>query len=103
MNTTVNPRMNISDLSRIPPSSLCELSCSISSMVEPEMTETYPGTKGRTHGERKETMPARNAPSGRGILSIDELERPVHYRVWWLYFDAPRAGLDTAHTKVEQE
>ncbi len=31
-------------------------------MPMPESMEMYPGTSGRTHGERNETSPARNAP-----------------------------------------
>ena len=35
-----------------------------SSSDRPEINEIYPGTKGRTHGDKKETTPARKATKG---------------------------------------
>src|SRR5471032_1787407 len=47
----------------------CEvLSCSTPT---PEMRETYPGTRGRTQGDRKEISPATKTPSGSGRFNID--------------------------------
>src|SRR5579863_6898843 len=71
MNTTLNPRMNAMEFSMTLRNS-CDswvLSCSTPT---PEISETYPGTRGSTHGDRKETRPARNAAIGRGRLFITE-------------------------------
>jgi hypothetical protein len=41
-----------------------------SSTPAPEISDTYPGTKGNTHGERKEINPATKAAIGKGRLVI---------------------------------
>jgi hypothetical protein len=39
-------------------------------MPVPEISETYPGTSGRTQGERNERIPAINAAIGKGKLCM---------------------------------
>src|SRR5580704_7341658 len=72
MNTTLNPRMNATEFSITFRSSCdsCVLSCSTPA---PEISDTYPGTSGNTHGERNDTKPARKAAIGRGRLVITGL------------------------------
>jgi hypothetical protein len=41
-----------------------------SSTLAPEINETYPGTSGNTHGDKNETIPARNAVIGKGNEDI---------------------------------
>jgi len=41
-----------------------------SSTPVPEINDTYPGTRGRTQGERKEISPAKKAATGRGKFDI---------------------------------
>src|SRR5271165_2896497 len=41
-----------------------------SSTPAPEISETYPGTSGSTHGDRKEINPATKAAMGSGRLDI---------------------------------
>src|SRR5215475_3515936 len=41
-----------------------------SSTPAPEISDTYPGTRGKTHGERKEINPATKAAIGKGRLDI---------------------------------
>src|SRR5437588_3662585 len=65
MNTRLNPMMNIIEFSITERMSL-ESWCFSSSTPAPEMSETYPGTSGRTQGERNEIRPAKNAASGSG-------------------------------------
>ena len=66
MNTTENPATNASDdrnnsaVRHFPPLRNC-------SMPIPDSMEMYPGTSGNTHGDRKETNPARNAPAKRYV------------------------------------
>src|SRR5579863_1585077 len=72
MKTTLNPRMKATEFSMTFRSRWDSwvLSCSTPT---PEISETYPGTSGRTHGERNDTRPARKAAIGRGRLVITGL------------------------------
>src|ERR1700675_3294564 len=72
MNTTLNPSMNAMEFNMTLRSSWdsCVLSCSTPT---PEISDTYPGTSGSTHGERNDTKPARKAATGRGRLVITGL------------------------------
>src|SRR5689334_22540123 len=63
--TRVKPRINMSECKNTVFISLRSLVWS-SSTLAPEIMETYPGTSGSTQGDRKETIPARNAAIGRG-------------------------------------
>jgi hypothetical protein len=36
----------------------------------PEISETYPGTSGSTHGDRNDSSPAIKAASGKGVADI---------------------------------
>src|SRR3569833_2006075 len=69
MNTRLNPAMNISELNITRRSRGASASCNVSIPV-PEISETYPGTSGKTHGDRKERIPATNAAKGKGKLCI---------------------------------
>src|SRR5258708_30943404 len=66
------PRMNRMDF---PIPRRIRFACGVlsSSTPTPEIIETYPGTRGSTQGERKETRPARNAAimEGFGRFDID--------------------------------
>src|SRR5215472_4624511 len=81
-NTTVKPRMNMSECKSTVFNNLRSFDWS-SSTLAPEMRETYPGTSGSTHGERNETIPATNAAIGRGNedigLSQKRLKKDVPY------------------------
>src|SRR5215472_9743616 len=69
MKTRLNPRMKATEFS-ITLRSSCD-SCDFnSSTPAPEMSDTYPGTSGNTHGERKETRPAKKAAMGSGNVDI---------------------------------
>src|SRR5215831_10966619 len=68
-NTSVKPRINMSECNSTVFNSLRSLFCS-SSTLAPEIRETYPGTSGSTHGDRNETIPARNAVMGKGNEDI---------------------------------
>src|SRR5512146_2922755 len=63
MNTMLKPRTNISELRitlgirPLPP-------VRSSSTPTPEISDTYPGTRGNTQGDRNETSPATNAAMG---------------------------------------
>src|SRR5215472_17203615 len=61
--------MNMSECTRTVRSNLRSWDSS-SSTLAPEMSETYPGTSGKTHCERNETTPARNAAMGKGSDDI---------------------------------
>src|SRR5579871_3103045 len=69
MKTTLKPRMNPIEftITRRINWPCGDLS---SSTPAPEINETYPGTNGSTHGERKEISPAKNAASGNGRLDM---------------------------------
>src|SRR5713226_8851544 len=69
MNTTLKPRMKPMEFSITLPRRRDSWVFS-SSTPAPEISETYPGTSGRTQGERNETSPARNAAMGRGRVDI---------------------------------
>src|SRR6476469_7349679 len=68
-NTSVKPRINMSECNSTVFNSLRSLFCN-SSTLAPEIRETYPGTSGSTHGDRNETIPARNAVIGKGNEDI---------------------------------
>ena len=68
-NTRVKPRINMSECNSTVFNSLRSLFCS-SSTLAPEINETYPGTSGSTHGDKNETIPARNAVIGKGNEDI---------------------------------
>src|SRR5580698_3056376 len=72
MKTTLNPRMKATEFSMTFRSRWDSwvLSCSTPT---PEISDTYPGTSGNTHGERNDTRPARKAAIGRGRLVITGL------------------------------
>src|SRR5208282_3384767 len=69
MKTMLKPIMNAAELSitlrKSCPS--CNFNCSTPT---PEIRETYPGTSGRTQGDRNEISPATKAASGNGRLVI---------------------------------
>src|SRR2546425_713054 len=69
MKTTLKPKMKAAELSMSFGSTRASWDFSSSTPV-PEINDTYPGTSGRTHGERKEISPARNAAMGRGKLDM---------------------------------
>src|SRR5215467_2506009 len=55
-----------------------------SSALAPEISDTYPGTKGKTQGDRNEIKPAKNAAIGKGSDDI------VSYcNVWKYAFPVP--------------
>ena len=63
--TMEKPRMNISEFNIT--ERIRRESCSLSSStLAPEMSDIYPGTSGRTQGERNEINPPRNAAIGKG-------------------------------------
>src|SRR5579884_933189 len=68
-NTRVKPRMNIRECKNTVFNSLRSFVWS-SSTLAPEIKDTYPGTRGRTQGERNETIPAKNAAIGNGNEDI---------------------------------
>src|SRR5438270_126402 len=68
-NTRVKPRMNMSECNSTVFNNLRSLVCS-SSTLAPEISETYPGTSGNTHGDKNETIPATNAVIGKGNEDI---------------------------------
>src|SRR5438270_271909 len=74
-NTRVKPRTNMSECSSTVFNSLRSLFWS-SSTLAPEINETYPGTSGNTHGDKNETIPARNAVIGKGNEDIG-LSQPI--------------------------
>src|SRR5438045_4891225 len=86
MNTRLNPRMNITEFS-ITERITFESCCLSSSTPAPEISDTYPGTSGSTHGDRNEINPATNAAIGKGnddiasssILDATQL-RKVRFR-----------------------
>src|SRR6202162_3120358 len=69
INTMLKPTMNAAELNitlrKCLPSFI--FSCSAPT---PDMRETYPGTSGRTQGDRNEISPATKAASGKGKLVI---------------------------------
>src|SRR5689334_4875075 len=69
MKTILKPMMNIAECN-ITERNRRRFSPASSSTVEPEMSETYPGTSGNTHGDRNDSMPAINAARGKGRLDI---------------------------------
>src|SRR5882672_7539397 len=69
MNTILKPRMNAAEFS-ITLRKNCPCSVLSSSTPTPEIKETYPGTRGSTHGERNEINPATKAASGSGKVDI---------------------------------
>src|SRR5215475_530359 len=72
----LNPRMKAAEFSMTLRRSWLSLDFS-SSTPAPEIRDTYPGTKGRTQGERKEMMPAIKAARGSGKVDI-EIILPVY-------------------------
>src|SRR5438309_7229700 len=75
-NTRVKPRMNMSECNSTVFNSLRSLVCSSSTLAQ-EISETYPGTSGNTHGDRNETIPARNAVIGKGNEDIGLSKRQM--------------------------
>jgi hypothetical protein len=69
INTILNPRMNATEFS-ITLRKRCPCCDFNSSRPTPEIREIYPGTSGRTQGERKEINPAAKAASGDGEADI---------------------------------
>ena len=69
--TTLNPQINVSECSITVPSMRRSLDCK-SSTVAPEISDTYPGTRGSTHGDRNDRIPATNAARGRGRPCIKD-------------------------------
>ena len=63
MNTSENPTIKLRAPAKIRRIELCVFSLRLlnSSKDKPEIKEMYPGTKGRTQGERKDKIPAKNA------------------------------------------
>src|SRR5712675_2228097 len=68
-NTRVKPRINMIECNSTVFNSLRSLFCN-SSTLAPEIRETYPGTSGSTHGDKNETIPARNTIIGKGNEDI---------------------------------
>ena len=69
MKTMLKPMMKAAEFS-ITLRNSCP-SCNFSSSTPtPEINETYPGTSGRTQGDRKEIRPATNTAAGNGKLCI---------------------------------
>src|SRR6267154_799269 len=74
INTTLKPRMNMMEwpstvfVSRFP-------EFLSSSTLAPEIRDTYPGTSGRTHGDRKDISPAKKAAIGNGN---EDIRIPLH-------------------------
>src|SRR5947208_9067032 len=73
MNTRLNPRMNITEFS-ITERITFESCCLSSSTPAPEISDTYPGTSGSTHGDRNEINPARKAASDKDNGDTDTYE-----------------------------
>src|SRR5208282_4146825 len=69
MKTMLNPKMKAAELNMTLRKSWPSFIFNCSTPT-PEMRETYPGTSGRTQGERKEMSPATKAAKGRGRLVI---------------------------------
>src|SRR5208337_1053593 len=72
INTTLKPRMKLTEFSII----FCSRrdSCAFSSSTPtPEISDTYPGTSGKTQGERNDTRPATKAAIGSGRLVMQSL------------------------------
>jgi hypothetical protein len=61
----LKPAMNISELSMTERETL-RSSALRASTVEPETSDTYPGTRGSTQGDKNDRMPATNAAIGKG-------------------------------------
>src|SRR5258708_39995684 len=70
-NTMVNPMMKAIEFSITLRNSDASWSFN-SSTPTPEISDTYPGTSGNTHGERNETRPATKAAIGSGRFPIHE-------------------------------
>src|SRR5215469_1746740 len=68
-NTTLNPRMNPTELT-ITRRINCDWGDLSSSTPAPEINETYPGTSGKTQGDRNEMSPAMKAAIGSGRLDM---------------------------------
>src|ERR1700680_1612050 len=105
MNTTLKPRMNAMEFSMTLRSrwDSCVLSCSTPT---PEISETYPGTSGSTHGERNDTSPARKAAMGRGRVFITEsfyLSRPFTQRISAAMDLFMRGLLDSAESEKSHQ
>src|SRR5258708_38733291 len=77
MNTVLKPRINMTEW---PITVLVRRFSGFfsSSTLAPEIRDTYPGTSGRTQGERNETNPARNAAIGRGNEDMEPLDEHFH-------------------------
>src|SRR4051812_17834187 len=69
MNTTLKPSTNIREFSITFANTGWRLSAAAAPV--PEIRDTYPGKSGNTKGERKETIPAKNAAIGSGAACID--------------------------------
>ncbi len=69
MKTTLKPKMKAAELSISFGSTRASWDFSSSTPV-PEINDKYPGTSGRTQGDRKEISPAKKAAMGRGKLEI---------------------------------
>src|SRR5256885_10535852 len=68
-NTTLNPRMKPIEFT-ITRRISCDCGAFSSSTPTPEIRDTYPGTSGRTQGDRNEIRPATQAAIGSGRLDI---------------------------------
>ncbi len=95
MKTIENPVTNASaDVSRLPRGALPSLSCST---PMPESIDTYPGTSGRTHGERNDTRPATNAANMETSIRIYRMPEftpgSPHYQIFAYPLDAFRLFL----------
>src|SRR5690242_4101629 len=69
MNTILKPRTKVSECS-ITVRNIRRCGVCNSSTLAPDISETYPGTKGSTHGDKNERSPAKKAARGRGRLCI---------------------------------
>src|SRR5690349_14091499 len=68
--TMLNPMMKAIELSItfLSKPEFCSCNCSTPA---PEISDTYPGTSGKTQGERNEITPAKKAAIGNGRLDIE--------------------------------
>src|SRR6266849_4334814 len=107
MNTTLKPKMKAAEFSMSFRSTRASWDFNSSTPV-PEINDTYPGTSGRTHGERKEISPAKNAAMGSGTLYFfNLLPGLVHQKMRYAVPEHPQSwrfmGQAAVTRKKEEE
>src|SRR6266576_1504986 len=70
MNTILKPTIKAAEFSITLPNNWPSFDLSPSTPA-PEISDTYPGTRGSTHGDKNEISPATKAAIGRGRLDIE--------------------------------